>query len=302
MRKVLKWVGIAVAGLVALAIVVAAGIYWQGGREAGRTVTVAFQPIPIPTDSASLARGQHLAASITKCVHCHGENLGGTQMINGMPFMNLWAPNITSGAGGLGGQLSDADWERAIRYGVGPTGRRLVIMPADAYVYLSDADLADVIAYLKSVPPVAGARPAPQFGPIARMLLATGTFPLYTYDQIDVSRRTIPPAPAYGDTLALGRYLTHVGGCISCHGPNLAGGPIPGMPPGTKPAANLTPTGIGQFTEADFVRVLREGTGPGGVPIDTLMPWKLSGTMTDPEIHAVWTYIRSVPPAAFGAR
>jgi hypothetical protein len=71
-------------------------------------------------------------------------------------------------------------------------------------------------------------------------------------------------------------------------------------PPGLPPASNLTPAGIGAWTEADFVRALREGKRPDGSPLNEFMPWKVFRGMTDAEYHALWLYLRSVPPKPFG--
>jgi hypothetical protein len=71
-------------------------------------------------------------------------------------------------------------------------------------------------------------------------------------------------------------------------------------PPGLPPASNLTTAGIGNWTEADFVRALREGTRPDGTVINEFMPWKAFRGMTDAELHAIWLYLRSVPARAFG--
>ena len=57
-------------------------------------------------------------------------------------------------------------------------------------------------------------------------------------------------------------------------------------PPGLPPASNLTPAGIGNWTEADLVRALREGKRPDGSSLDEFMPWKVFRGMTDAEIHA----------------
>ena len=71
-------------------------------------------------------------------------------------------------------------------------------------------------------------------------------------------------------------------------------------PPGLPPASNLTPAGIGSWTEVDLTRALREGKRPDGSQLDEFMPWKVFRGMTDAEIHAVWLYLRSVPARPFG--
>jgi hypothetical protein len=73
-------------------------------------------------------------------------------------------------------------------------------------------------------------------------------------------------------------------------------------PPGGKPAANLTPAGIGHYGEADLARALRTGMRPGGEMLDSVqMPWTTFRDMTDEEIQALWAYLRSVPPKPFGS-
>jgi hypothetical protein len=76
------------------------------------------------------------------------------------PPARIVAANLTRGAGGVGGQFSDADWVRAIRHGVGLDGKPLLFMPSQVFAALSDPDLADIIAYVKSVPRVARPLPA----------------------------------------------------------------------------------------------------------------------------------------------
>lgn len=293
--KVLKWAGIIVGGLVFIIAAAAVYVLISGGRKAQATVTVPADTVVVPADSASIARGRHLVEAINKCQDCHRDDFGGGVLIPEGPFMTLYAPNITPG--GVVANYTTADWVRALRHGVGRDGRKLAIMASEAYTFMDPADLGAVIAYMRTVAPVATQQPAKAYGPIARMLLVTGAFPLHVYDMIDHSRDFTAPRPAPGDTVAYGRYLAQIGGCPACHQNDLSGGPIHGAPPDAKPASNLTRAGIGHYTEEDFFRALRQGVRPGGTPIDSLeMPWRRSGRMTDEEIHAVWTFLRSLPP------
>jgi hypothetical protein len=61
--------------------------------------------------------------------------------------------------------------------------------------------------------------------------------------------------------------------------------------------ANLTPheTGLKTWSESDFIRALREGKRKDGTAINTMMPWKSYGQMTDTELKAVWAYLQTVP-------
>ena len=66
-------------------------------------------------------------------------------------------------------------------------------------------------------------------------------------------------------------------------------------------AANLTPhaKGLGDWTEADFLRAMRDGKRPDGSDIDAeAMPWRAFGQASDAELHSVWLYLRSLPPIA----
>ena len=112
--------------------------------------------------------------------------------------------------------------------------------------------------------------------------------------------RSVPPAASTQPTAKYGEYLAI--GCTGCHGPTLSGGKIPGGPPDWKPAANITPAGIGRYSETDFIRELREGKRPDGSDVAPLMPWRLTKSMTDVELKAVYAYLGTVPPKAYGNR
>ncbi len=262
-----------------------------------QTYLVPARAVPVPADSAGIARGRHIVAAIGKCTECHGEDLGGKQMFDVFVIGRLAASNLTPGQGGLGNRYDDPTLARAIRHALNPEGKPLLFMLSEAYQHLSDDDAGAVVGYLRSLPPVDRRFPSTRVGPIGRALSLLTDFPLIPARKVDHERE--PPGSVEEDaTPAYGKYLVEVGGCTGCHGPNLSGGSVG---PGT-PASNLTPAGIGSWAEADFVRALREGIRPGGTPIDSVMPWKRAGLMTDSEIHAVWLYLRSVPARKLGER
>jgi mono/diheme cytochrome c family protein len=291
----MRWLVRILGVLIALVVVAAATIYLVSSHALNRTYAIPTQALALtaPSDAASIARGRHFAFAIAKCADCHGADLGGTVFLDVPPF-RLVAPNLTKGRGGVGASLADADFVRAIRYGVAPDGTGLLVMPASGYQYLSDADLADIIAYVKSVPPVDSNLPATDIRPLGRLLLAIGAMPQPDAASIDHNaphQAAMPPSA----TAPYGLYIAKVGGCVGCHRANLAGGPIPGLPPDAPPAQNLTPAGIGSWTQADFTQALRTGKRPDGTTINKLMPWPFTAQMTDEEINAVWLYVKSVP-------
>lgn len=130
------------------------------------------------------------------------------------------------------------------------------------------------------------------------MLVATNQAPLVVAKLINHDT-PIPSAPPQGETVEYGRYLVASGGCMACHGKNLSGGKIAGGPE-DPPASNITPTGIGTWTEADFFRAFREGKRPGNADIHPFMPWKTMGGMTDSELRAIYLYLKTVPARPYG--
>lgn len=296
MNRWLKRILIALGGLLGVVLLAAAAVYGASSARLRRTMSFASAAVAVPTDAASVERGRHIVAAISKCGDCHGDDLGGKVFIDDPAFGHVVAPNLTRGRGGVGGTSSDADWERAIRHGVARNGRPLLIMPSRALTHLSDEDVGAIIAYVKTVPPVERELSATTVGPVARALIVTGRASLLDAERIDHAARA--PASVKADTTAeYGMYLARVGGCTYCHGPSLSGGPPP--EPGAPMASNLTPASLGGWTEANFLSALRTGKRPDGSALRAPMPWRSSGKMTDAEIKALWMYLRSVPPKKF---
>jgi cytochrome c553 len=298
MKALLKWGGIVLGAIVAVLVLAVGVVYLTSNLKLHKHYVVQVPQLAIPHDSAAIARGSHLAHAITACVDCHGADLAGTTMIDQPAFAVVSAPNITPA--GLGSQLSDMDLVRALRYGVAPDGRSLAVMPSSVFYHLSDADLAALIAYVRSVPPASHPLKPTRYGPIGRMLLAAGKMPILQAALIDTAAPRPAPPPAV--SAEYGAYLASVGGCHECHGPGLSGGPIPGGDPNAPPAANLTPEGIGRWTAADFQRALREGKRPDGTSLKPFMPWRIARNMTDDEIAALWAYLQTVPAKPYGGR
>ena len=204
------------------------------------------------------------------------------------------------------------------------TGRPLLPpMPWSAFGNLADEDLAAMFAYLRTIPAIANAVPAPS--------ATTGPEP-------PMPRRIEAPvsAPGDADPVARGRYLVAGKGCGDCHTPMTMGqngpqadrsrflsgfdgrGQVPPMPSvdgvgelfGAAPvfagawgisfAANITPdpdTGIGNWTEQQFVDTLRNGRHQGrGRQLLPPMPWQVFGEMTDADLKAIFAYLKTVTP------
>ena len=177
-REIFKWIGIGLGSLVGLLVLAFVVLYIIGSVKWSRMhgkYDVPVEKITIPMDEDSIARGEHIA-TIYICEDCHTDNWSGqSDSVPGL--ITLTIPNLTPGAGGVGATNTDEDWVRAIRHGVGQDGRGLTLMPSRIWYYLSDDDLADLIAYLKSLPPVDNELPKAELGPIGRVMLTLGQLP-----------------------------------------------------------------------------------------------------------------------------
>jgi mono/diheme cytochrome c family protein len=297
--KIAKIILYSLAGLLALVLVALAAIYGLSGRRLSRLHSVQARTLVIPTTAAAVEKGRHIV-STRGCMDCHGADLGGKKVIDDPAVGMFWGPNLTRGAGGLPADHTDLDFVRAIRHGVAPNGRSLVLMPSQEYTTLSDEDLGATIAYLKSVPPVDRPRGPVAPGPVARLLIVMGQIKLAADE---INHETVQAASVTPEiSVSYGKYL--IANCVGCHGPNLSGGKIPGGPPHWPAAANLTPeasTRISKWTEAQFVSVLRTHQRPDGTQLDPVMPAAYA-QMTDVELKALWAYLKSIPPAATASR
>lgn len=298
MSRPVRIVLLIVLVIAAIVFLSASAIWGLSERVLRRTYDTGPDELVILSDSASLARGEHLTRVIG-CTLCHGPDLGGGIYADMGPVGIVAGPNLTTGQGGVAADFTPQDWTRAIRRGVRRDSTSLIMMPSEVYVHLSQEDLGAIVGYLRARPPVDREVPRSRFGPVGRALLATGQLDILvahkTPDYKYAARVERTETPEYG------RYLANISGCHGCHGFGLSGGRVAG-PPSLPPAANLTPAGIGSWTEADFVRAMREGARPDGTTINEFMPWQQFRVMTDSELRALWLYLQSVPPKEFGGK
>jgi len=272
-------VGVLLLGVVALIL---GATYVLSEQQLKIARGVPSEVIVVPTDIAAVQHGQHVAGAIALCTRCHAANLTGA-VVEDDALARVVAPDITRG--GPVGVFTDADYARAIRDGVGPDGRPLWLMPTDAYSRLSDTDLGSLIAYLKSLPPVSSSLRSNEIRPLGRLLVATRRYALV------LAPTVAGPSPPPNITPEYGEYLVAIAGCTRCHGPRLSGAAVRGGPP----ASDLTPSGLGGWSESDFIRAMRTGRRPDGSVLDATMPWVYYAQMSDLELRAIWEYLGALP-------
>jgi len=253
------------------------------------------------SDPAVLARGEHLARSYGGCVSCHGADLGGGEPEEMGPVGTFVGPNLTTGEGGVGSAYDAEAMARAVAHGVGADGRALLFMPSHDFAWWPRDDLEAVASYVLAASPVDRAVASSEVGALGKVLDRFDAVPLVAARRIDHAAprpETLEATPTaqYGEKLAAV--------CTGCHGAGLSGGPLPGAPPDLPVPPNLTPhaSGLADWSEADFRRLLDEGTKPDGSALDPFMPREPYAAMSEVEKAALWAYLRSLPPTVAGGR
>ena len=172
MKRLLRWVGIALGSLVVLAVIAYAVVYGVSERRLRTTYEIPAVSISIPTDPESITEGRRLA-TIHDCFSgCHGKEAEGAVLFDQPIIAHVVAPNLTAAVR----KYSDAELAVAIRHGLRPDGHSMVVMPSEGFILLTDEDLGRIIAFLKSLPAVEGPGPGSSFGPAGRLGFAIGKF------------------------------------------------------------------------------------------------------------------------------
>lgn len=271
----------------------------------------------VPTPE-KIARGKYLANHVSVCIDCHstrdfnyysGPIVPGTEGKGGEKFVDpagtFYPRNITPAALG---SWTDGEIVRAVVSGVDKDGQALFpMMPYPIYNHLAQDDIEAIVAYLRTLPAIQNEVPKSEVN-----------FPL------NFIMRTIPqpyhpqPRPLASDTLAYGKYMSTISGCQFCHTPiDDKGQPLPNMDLaggmefkdpmlGTMRSANITPegdTGIGAWERAYFIGRFKEYADSSKSHIavargeaNTVMPWTMYAGMTEEDLSAIFSYLRTVKP------
>ena len=281
--------------VLAVAIAVVAGLQ-LGERKRMRIVDVQLTPLAYATDPAALERGRYLFQS-RGCVDCHGANGRGRDFVNDGKGTRIAGPNITPG--GVVAKYQPVDWDRSIRHGVKPDGRPIMVMPSEDYNRFTDADLAGLVAYVRSLAPVQGGAAIVELPLPARVLYGFGVIP----DAAGRIDHKLPPSTpvASGVTVEHGAYVANM--CIGCHGEKLSGGKISGGPPDWPAAANITPgegSAMPHYKDAEtFVAMFRSGKRPDGTAI-AVMPFGSFSQMSEVDVRALYAFLKTVPARPVG--
>lgn len=283
MKRVLRWTVVVLTSLLALIIVAYGVVYVLSERILRRTYDVPTVAISVPTDTGSIAEGRRLA-TIHSCFNgCHGKNAEGAVMFDEPAIARIVAPNLTAAVR----RYSDAQLEAIIRHGVRPDGRSVLVMPAEEFIWLTDADTGRIMAFLKSLPLSAGPAPGVTPGPLGRIGLVTGKFK--TVAQLIADAK--PPPDAAGEQATFGRYLARTT-CASCHGTDLRGGSTPDF---VAPDLRIATA----YSLEQFTALIRTGAALGGRQLATMGPVARQNLslLNDAEIAALHRYLHGLAAA-----
>ena len=262
-------------------------------------------------DPGAVRRGEYIF-NAGGCLGCHtdvknnGAPLAGGRAL-ATPFGMFYGPNITPDPDHGLGRWSESDFIRAMRHGERPDGANLFpVFPYTSFTKITDSDLRDLWAYLRSVP--ASATPNRPHD----VKFPFGFRPLLTvWKWLNFEPGVFQADPAESADLNRGRYLVQaLAHCGECHTPrNKTGGLDTSRrfagtadgPDGER-VPNITPhpeTGIGKWSTGDLLDMLKLGMIPDGDFVGGSMGEVVRNTtskLTDEDLRAIIAYLKSLPP------
>ncbi|HEY6832995.1 MAG TPA: c-type cytochrome [Pseudolabrys sp.] len=251
-------------------------------------------------------RGDYLVNTILTCQNCHTPkgptgDIADKAFSGGLSFdeppFKVTASNITQDPETGIGKWSDAEIKALLRTGVRPSGVPVAaVMPTGFYHIMTERDLNAVVAYLRTLKPIANKVPDPIYHFAAPAQTPPGGEKPYTEAMLK-------------DRLKHGFYLATIGHCMECHtsmGPRghdfaadlgKGGMEFPG-PWGKSVSRNITSSkakGLGDWSDADIKRAITTGVSKDGSHLKPPMGYGYYAKMTDSDLSDVIAYLRTVP-------
>ncbi|MBA2926637.1 cytochrome c [Pseudomonas sp. P7] len=296
-------------GWLALPCVIAAGLMaWYVTRQPATP----FEPAQATSfDPALVSRGEYVAR-LSDCVACHSlpdkaPFAGGLEMAT--PLGAIHATNITPDRTHGIGTYSLADFDRAVRHGVAPGGRRLYpAMPYPSYAKLSDDDIQAMYAFFMK-----GVQPANQPNiPSDIPWPLNMRWPIALWNGLFAPTATYAANPNQDALWNRGAYIVQgPGHCGSCHTPRglafnekalddsgkpfLAGALLDGW---YAPSLRQDPnSGLGRWSEPEIVQFLKTGRNQHAVVYGSMTEAFNNSTqfMADDDLAAIARYLKSLP-------
>ena len=238
-----------------------------------QSAQLSFEGADYKTDAAKIAHGKRLA-TVLDCAGCHGQNLQGTNLADKPEDGAMYAPNVTL----LLGKYSDGELDKLIRHGVPKDGRQFWFMPVESFQFLSDRDLAALIAYLRTLSPAGKSLPPFKFNRVEQKDVDAGN--LGNAKSQIAKYRGAPPVDL-GPQHAWARYMVETT-CTACHNNALQGWP------------NFTPNLdiAGAYSKPELTRLLTTGASKTGKDVGmSAVARRQFSKLTPREREAIVDYI-----------
>jgi cytochrome c553 len=241
-------------------------------------------PLPVieePLAASEIGKRCAHLATIAGCADCHGADFTGR--VESMGPLRVWSSNLRIDAS----QMPAGEFERALRRGLAPDATSLWAMPSEDYMYMSEADVADLYTYLRSLGTSGTDRPRPVWDERARLALFDGQLVPAV-----IATRDAPSSLELGPRYDGGRYLSRIA-CSECHGTDLEG---------SSTAPDLV--SVAAYNRTQFFDLLRRGWGARGRRLPTMnrLARIRFHDFADYEIMALFDYFSAraqAPPAMF---
>jgi hypothetical protein len=312
MKKAAKFL----AYLVIAAVVIVIGVVAY--------VTLALPNVGKPEDikveitAKRLERGKYLVNHVVLCIDCHSKrnwakfggpidsaSLGGGGEVFDKSVGFPGAVNVPNITPFNVGTWTDGELMRTITCGVRKDGSAIFpLMPWPYFSKLDREDVYSIIAYVRTLKPIS-----------ASYTKSTLDFPLNIIVHTMPKKATLGTLPDPADTLKYGAYMINACACKECHSQDDKGNLLPGLEfaggrpfkvnTGTVKSANITQdkqTGIGNWTKAAFIARFKAMSDPKNAgkvskgDFQTIMPWWSYSGMTDTDLGAIYTYLKTIKP------
>ncbi len=292
-------------GLLVLALIGALGFWFLTSPD---RQSAGLEPIPDAPSNLENGRTLFFAGG---CISCHAvpndpdkARLGGGYPLRS-PFGTFYVPNISPHPRDGIGSWTLAQFVRAMRDGVSPDGRHYYpAFPYTSYQRMTAADLRDLFAYLRTLPPVEGRIRDHDLPFPFNVRRGIGLWKLAFLDG-----RVFAPDPSKTAAWNRGAYLVEgPAHCAECHSPRNALGAVPEdrrfsggpNPEGDGWVPNITPheTGLKDWSAADVQELLSSGMTPGGDFVGSTMAAVVARVSQIPQADraAMAEYVKSLPP------
>ena len=259
----------------AVVVLLGCALFWfLSGRVLNQRYAVPLRPVELPHDAASIAEGARLA-TLVGCRSCHNEGHGGAWEPVDWWYGRIAPPALPA----MAARYSDPELARLIQHGVRRDGTSLFTMPTLSERWLADADVARIIAWMRTLKASPGDSPLQTwYGPKARWQMLAGNFK---------PGAQIPRVAAAARPTDSGSYFVHAL-CAECHDVHRD------RPGGEHPAPALAPIAAA-YSDADFRTLLKTGAGAGGREVgfmSTIVRENLHA-LSDAEIAQIHAYLKA---------